>query len=91
MKTIIRDNTNVSLYLLDDATEVVMTDTETTVGNPVKFIVDDCFNGNATLYTDVTAPEDWVGCKYLFDGTTWTLNPEYDLPNPLHPSTPEQE
>ena len=27
---------------------------------------------NSTLYENVTAPEDWAGCKYTFDGTTWT-------------------
>ena len=87
MKTIIRNGTNVSLYLFDDATEVVVTDTEITVGNPAQLIVDDCFNGNATLYTTPPAPEDWTGWKYLFDGTTWTLNPGYVPPRPL----PEQE
>jgi hypothetical protein len=82
MKTIVRNGTNVSLYLFDNTTEVVMTSTETTVGNPVKFTIDDCFNDNATLYTSVTAPEGWTGWKYLFDGTTWTLNPDY---NPITP------
>ena len=82
MKTIIRNGTNVSLYLFDDATEVVMTSTETTVGNPAEFIISDCNTSNATLYTGVTDPEGWAGWKYLFDGTAWALNPGYIPPPP---------
>ena len=97
MKTIIRNGTNVSLYLFDDATDVVVTDTEITVGNPAEFIIGDCNTSNATLYTDVTDPGDWVGWKYLFDGTVWTLNPDYVPPEPplveetIEQTTPEQE
>jgi len=32
-------------------------------------------SGNTAVYENVTPPDDWFGCKYLFDGTTWTLNP----------------
>ena len=36
---------------------------------------------NSTIHTGVTPPEDWIGFKYSFDGTTWTANSnwvEYD-------------
>ena len=79
MKTLIRQNTNVSLYLFDDAETVVMTATETTIGNPPTRIVQDCHTGNATLVSDVTAPQAWTGWKYLYDGQ-WTLNPDWVEP-----------
>jgi hypothetical protein len=29
-------------------------------------------SGNATLHTGVTAPADWQGNRYEFDGSDWT-------------------
>ena len=42
-----------------------------TVGSPAEFIISDMSNGNATLITGVSEPEDWYGCKYTCasDGT----------------------
>lgn len=84
MKTIIRNGTNVSLYLFDDATKVVVADTEIIVGNPTQLIIGDCNATNATLYTNVNSPSDWESWKYFFDGATWTLNPNY-----VPPTTPQ--
>lgn len=78
MKTLVRDN--LSLYLLADDEAVVMTEENITVGNPPKFIIGDCNSVNTTLFESVTAPADWVGCKYLFDGTDWALNPNWVEP-----------
>ena len=75
MKTIVRTKTNESLFLLSDETYLSLTDDKTIIGNPIETIVLDCNNTNTVVYTAVTAPDDWVGCKYLFDGTTWTINP----------------
>jgi hypothetical protein len=36
--------------------------------------------GNAAVYEGVTAPADWVGNKYTFDGSVWTLNPSWVEP-----------
>jgi hypothetical protein len=38
----------------------------------------DMTSENSTLYEGVTdVPDDWDYDKYLYDGTTWTLNPNY--------------
>ena len=78
MKALVRDN--ISLYLLTDDETVVMTEENITVGNPPKFIIGDCNSVNTTLHEGVTAPDDWTGCKYLFDGTDWALNPNWVEP-----------
>lgn len=78
MKTLVRDN--LSLYLLADDEAVVMTEENITVGNPEKFIIGDCNSTNTTLFEGVTAPADWIGCKYEFDGIEWTLNPNWVEP-----------
>lgn len=78
MKTLVRDN--ISLYLLADDETVVMTTENIIVGNPPKFIIGDCNSVNTTLHENVTGPEDWVGCKYIFNGTDWTLNPNWVEP-----------
>lgn len=82
MKTITRNDTNVSLYLFDDTETVVMAATETTVGNPPQLIISDCGTSNSTLYEGVTNPDEWVGWKYLYtteDG--WVLNPDWIPPS----------
>lgn len=78
MQTLTKDN--LSLYIFDDATEITQTDTETIVGNPAEFIIGDCNINNTVLHTGVTPPADWTGHKYLFDGSDWTINPNYQDP-----------
>lgn len=79
MKTIVENSTNESKYLLSSDTAVQMLDQSIVLPT---FIVGDLNASNATLYKNVTPPEDWIGCKYLFDGTDWTLNPNWVDPNP---------
>jgi hypothetical protein len=78
MKTVVRKNTNVSLYLLPDSTTVILGESQMQVGsNPVEFYVADCDISNAVLHENVTPPEDWTGGKYLYDAGAWTLNPQW--------------
>jgi hypothetical protein len=72
MKTIVETSTNISKYLFEDSVSVVMSTDQIIVGDPPQFIIDDMNNNNSTLYTDITDhPDDWTGCKYTFNGTTW--------------------
>lgn len=77
MKTVVRKDTNVSLYLVSDDTQVFVNTLSTQFGEPEEFFAADCTTDNVTLYENVAAPDDWFGCKYLFDGTTWTPNPDW--------------
>jgi hypothetical protein len=77
MKTLVRSTTNESLFLLSDETYLFLENDKTIIGDPIQNIVLDCNNKNTIVYTNVTPPEDWIGCKYLYDGTTWTVNPDY--------------
>lgn len=86
MKTIVENATNLSKYLLDDAEVVVLNADNIVVGDPAKFIIADLNASTATVYEGVTAPADWVGNKYTFDGTDWTLNPDW-----VDPATPVEE
>jgi hypothetical protein len=74
MKTIVETSTGVCKYLLEDDVTITATATEITVGDPAQFIIGDMNTGNSTITENVTnAPDDWMGCKYTFDGTTWTI------------------
>ena len=88
MKTIVENATSLSKYLLDDAEVVVLNDDSIVVGDPAKFIIADMNADTATVYEGVTAPADWTGNKYTFDGSKWTLNP--DWVDPMAAAQPQQ-
>ena len=75
-KTIIRKSDNVSVYLLhDDATvDLAATPNATVRGNTggSDFDIGDLNSSNATVHEGVTAPGDWQGNRYTFDGSSWT-------------------
>jgi hypothetical protein len=74
MKTIVETSTKLSKYLLADDVTITATADNITVGDPAQFIIGDMNTGNATVHEGITnAPEDWMGCKYKLDGTTWTI------------------
>ena len=75
-KTITRKSNNVSVYLLhDDATvDLAATPNATVRGNTGGTDIDigDLNSSNATVHEGVTAPGDWQGNRYTFDGSSWT-------------------
>ncbi len=77
MKTLVHTTTKESRFVFNDEDTVTITDE--IVITPL-FNVGDMNSSNAELFSNVTPPEDWIGNKYLFDGTAWTLNPEYKEP-----------
>ena len=78
MKTLTKDG--LSLYLFEDNETLLVEADNITVGDPARFIVADCNSGNTVLYEGVTGPQDWTGGKFFFDGTDWTLNPNWVEP-----------
>ncbi len=78
MKTIVETSSQLSKYLLSDDVAVTMTSENITVGDPAQFIIGDMNSESATLHTGITNnPDDWVGNKYTFDGTTWTQDSDW--------------
>lgn len=88
MKTIVENATDLSKYLLADDVAVVLNSDNIVVGDPAMFVVSDLNASTATVYEGVTAPEDWTGNKYTFDGTDWALNPNWVEPVPSSEETP---
>lgn len=81
MKTIVETATNLSKYILADDLVVTINADHIVVGEPPQFIVADLNAGNAVVYGDVTAPDDWAGNKYTFDGTDWAVSPDWVAPS----------
>lgn len=77
MKTIVETATSLSKYLLEDDLAVTVDTDHVIVGDPPQLIVSDLNADNSVVYEGVTAPADWVGNKYTFDGSNWTPNPAY--------------
>lgn len=80
MKTIVETTSSLSKYLLADDVVVTLNADTIIVGEPPQFIVADLNASNAVVYEGVTAPADWIGNKYTFDGSVWTLNPDWVEP-----------
>ena len=73
-KTMSFNDTGRSPCLFDDSKNVTMGADKITVGDGANpdFYIGDMNSSNATLHTGVSAPADWQGNRYTFDGTTWT-------------------
>jgi hypothetical protein len=77
MKTIIDNQNNWSLYIFgDDISLSVEADRIVTPD----FIISDLNSNNASIIENVTPPSDWMGCKYIYADSTWTLNSEWTEP-----------
>ena len=84
MKTIVETSSGLSKYLLADDVTITATADNIIVGDPAQFIIGDLNSTTVTVTDNVTnAPDDWSGNKYFFDGTTWTLNPDWVDPATL--------
>jgi len=77
MKTITFNDSNVSVYLFADDKALDVQSDKIIVGDPEELIIADCNSSNVTVHENVTEPDDWFGWKYFYDGTTWTLNPDW--------------
>jgi len=82
MKTIVETETGLSKYLLDDSVTITVNSEHIVVGNPAEFIIADLNSSNTTVYENLANTRaDWTGNKYMFDGTTWTQNPDWVDPD----------
>lgn len=76
MKTLVHNLTGLSRFVFEDTDVITLDDTKTVTP---AFIIQDLNSSNSTLYVNVTPPVDWEGNKYMFDGTTWQIDPEWEL------------
>ena len=85
MQTIVRKDTNVSLYYYPDSKTIDIGSTSTTVsdGGTPELIIADCNSSNATLHTGVDAKSDYWGWKYKHDGSAWSANSDFKGINDL--------
>lgn len=75
MKTLLKNN--VSLYMFDDNDVVVLSENSVSGGSPVELIISDCNIHNSVLVDVVSAPNDWIGGKYLYKNGNWLENPSW--------------
>ena len=72
---------NVARYVFDDGTVINVEIDHVKVGNPLQFAIGDMMRSKCIVHTAVdNVPEDYEGCKYNFDGTNWTANPDWTPP-----------
>jgi hypothetical protein len=90
MKTVVRNSDSVSIYLFNDNEVLIIGSDNMIVGYPPKLIVNDCNENNVTLHSNLDAPADWIGEKYLLQGGEWTLNPNYVTPEVIEEVVQEQ-
>ena len=81
MKTIVETSSGLSKYLLADNVALTSTANDITVGDPAQFIIADLNSTTVTITDGVTnAPDDWMGNKYTFNGSSWAANPDWVEP-----------
>mgnify|MGYP000220893415 CR=1 FL=1 len=85
MQTIVKNETNISLYYLTDSKTVDITSTETTIseGGTTEFTIQDCNSSNVTLRTGVDEQAAWWGHKYKHDGSSWSANVDFKGSNSI--------
>lgn len=86
MQTIVEIATGQSVFLFDDDVAISMSGNSISVGNPIEMSIVDMNASTAILVQNVTAPDDWIGRKYLYQDGKWELNPNW---SPFVPSEPE--
>jgi len=96
MQVITRNDTNAAILAYADDVSIDLTENDITVGDPPIMILSDCNASNATVWTVDSLPEDFSPSFYLFDGTSFTLNPDWlsrealmDQLNTVFPIEPE--
>lgn len=77
MKTIIEIQTNESKYLEIDDTVINLFEDRIEVGNPMVYTIGDLNSENAILIEGITAPSDWIGCKYKYIDGAWELSEDW--------------
>ena len=73
-KAIVFNSDNRCPYVLDDSVIITSAADGIQVRNNGNhdFDISDMNSSNATVHEGATAPADWKGNRYNFDGTTWT-------------------
>ena len=87
MKTLVRLPEGASTFLFQDTDDIYLFDTHVEINNPPTLVIADLNNQNVAVVENITPPEDWLGWKYLFDGTTWTPNPIWVEPVIVAPTS----
>ncbi len=80
MKTIVDKDTNISLYLVTNDKIIKQSSSLIEIGEPTETVITDKNIDNIIIYENVTEPADWFAGKYIFDGTDWSLNADFQEP-----------
>ncbi len=67
---------NVVIHKFEDGVDIAIGSDSTVVAPPVDMEILDINSSNAVLHQGVTLPDDWGYHKYLYDGTSWSINPD---------------
>jgi hypothetical protein len=62
-------------FLLCEDDEAITVDGDTLITPAVTFL--NMPEDGYMIHKDVTAPDDWSPMRYLFDGASWVVNPEW--------------
>ena len=73
MKTLIRNEDNISIYLFEDSVTLVISEDGIIVGDPIDFHIGDRNSQNTTVIENITAPSDWSHWKYKYISGQWVV------------------
>tara|TARA_B100001094_G_C17637401_1_gene533375 strand:+ start:175 stop:462 length:288 start_codon:yes stop_codon:yes gene_type:complete len=80
-KVLVRDDDGMAAYVWPSSYNVELLADKVVVkeDNQVLYNISDLNATNSTFHSNVSdIPEDWAGGKYMFDGSSWTVNPVWE-------------
>ena len=71
MKTLIRNEDQISIYLFEDSVTLTISENNIIVGDPIDFNIGDRNSTNTTLIENISSPSDWAHWKYKYVNAQW--------------------
>lgn len=75
MKALAMKDSGAVVAVFNDDRQVFLLQDSVQVGDPVEYYIGFCNSENSKLYENVTPPAGLQTYEYVFDGSSWSLNP----------------
>jgi hypothetical protein len=79
-KILVNKENDIAVLHFSDSVDVTVNSNNVVAGAPHNNTITNFNSSNATLYTDVTLPDDFMDGRYKYDGSNFTANSDWQNP-----------